>query len=274
MKLKKILSYYYRKAFPRKVQVVPVRIAGYSLFVYEGTLGKTDKDDAWFHALAQQHSVVYDVGCNVGHTALLACLNERDKTMVLIDPNSDALRIAAENLARNGMVDNKTFITAFAGDTTGEQQKFYTVGTGAAGSMYATHAETAAAVGAFSMVDTQTIDDIVLQTQHTPTLVKIDVEGAEALVLQGACQLAEQQQTVFMVEMHAPPELPMVVNAQRILNWCEANSYSAYYMSQHIQLTDAQQLASRGRCHLLLLPADMLYPAALLAINEGDEISN
>jgi methyltransferase, FkbM family len=272
MKLKKILSYYYRRAFPRKAKVVAVQVGGQSLFVYEGSLGKTDKDDAWFHALARQHSVVYDVGANVGHTAMLACLHQRDKTMVLIDPNPEALRAAADNLARNKMMDNKTFIAAFAGNTSGEQQKFYTVGTGAAGSMYATHAETAAAVGAHSMVDTLTIDDIILQTQHTPTLVKIDVEGAEALALQGATQLAAQQQAVFMVEMHAPPELPMVVNAQRILNWCGDNGYTAWYMSQHTQLTDAQQLASRGRCHLLLLPTNMLYPAALLPIDEGDEI--
>ena len=120
MKLKKILSYHYRRLFPRKPKVTHVRIAGHTLQVYEGSLGKTDKDDAWFHKLAQQHDVVYDVGANVGHTAMLACLGNPGKTMVLIDPNAEALRIAADNLARNGMTDNKTFITAFADRTSGE----------------------------------------------------------------------------------------------------------------------------------------------------------
>jgi FkbM family methyltransferase len=94
---------------------------------------------------------------------------------------------------------NKTFITAFVADKAGQQQKFYTLGAGAAGSMFASHARSASFAWSYYMVDTTTIDEIVKQTGIVPGLVKIDVEGAESMALQGATELAKQQKTMFMV---------------------------------------------------------------------------
>ena len=106
------------------------------------------------------------------------------------------------------------------GDTTGETIPFYTVGTGAAGSMYKGHAQTAASIGSVQDVTTTTVDQLVKQLGWVPDLIKIDVEGAEAKVLEGARETSATIRPWFMVEMHSPPELPMAQNAKLVLDWC------------------------------------------------------
>lgn len=257
----------------QKKSTEQVALGGKVLTVAAGTINKkADKDDAWWYALSRRYDVIYDIGANVGYSTILACLNDTGKTVLLADPNPLALEVARQNLERNGMELNKYYINTFAGEQKGEQIKFYTLGTGSAGSMFGSHADSAKAVNAWYMVDTTTLDDMVAETGIAPQLVKIDVEAAESYVLAGATVLASQQQAIFMVEMHAPPEMPMLKNAGLVLDWCTANSYQAYYMKEHTMLASPEQVAHRGRCHLLLLPSAMPYPEYLKAIGEGDEI--
>ncbi|MCB9046883.1 MAG: FkbM family methyltransferase [Chitinophagales bacterium] len=273
MKIRKIISAYRTKLLGTKTQYEEVGLLGRVLTVSVGTINKkTDKDDAWWYALAARYNKIYDIGANVGYSTILACLDQPGKEIVLADPNPLALQQAKENLERNGLGEHKTYINAFAGEKKGEQVKFYTLGTGSAGSMFGSHADSAKAVNAFYMVDTTTLDDMVRETGMVPELVKIDVEAAESYVLKGATELAAKQQTVFMVEMHAPSEMPMLKNAGLILDWCVANQYSAHYLKEHAPLTSPEQIAHRGRCHLLLLPEGMAYPEYLRSITEGDEV--
>ncbi len=267
------MSAYKTKLFGQKPGVEQVMLAGRELTASVGTINKkADKDDAWWYALASRYEIIFDIGANVGYSSILACLKNSTKTILLADPNPQALEQAKHNLERNAMGENKWYINAFAGERKGEQVKFYTLGTGSAGSMFGSHADSAKAVNAWYMVDTTTLDDIITETGITPQLVKIDVEAAESYVLNGATWLARQQQAVFMVEMHAPPEMPMLKNAELVLNWCTANIYSAYYMKEHKLLESPGQIAHRGRCHLLLLPSAMPYPEYMKEIQEGDEI--
>ncbi len=257
----------------RKPGIEDVILGSRKVTAFIGTINKkADKDDAWWYALSQKYEIIFDIGANVGYSSILACLNEHNKTVLLADPNPLALEHARQNLERNGMGLNKSYTNAFVGEQKGGQVKFYTLGTGSAGSMFGSHADSAKAVNAWYMVDTTTLDDIVAETGIVPQLVKIDVEAAESYVLKGATELAQKQQSVFMVEMHAPPEMPMLKNAGLVLDWCTANNYSAYYMKEHRLLESPEQIAHRGRCHLLLLPADMPYPEYLKAIGEGDEV--
>lgn len=273
VKIRKLISAYKTKLFGKKAGVEEIILGSKSLKVYAGTINKkADKDDAWWYALAIKYDIIFDIGANVGFSTILACLEDSSKTVLLADPNPLALEEARHNLERNGMGVNKRFINAFVGEQKGDKVKFYTLGTGSAGSIFGSHADSAKAVNAWYMVDTTTLDDMVAETGILPQLVKIDVEAAESYVLNGASELAKKQQAVFMVEMHAPPEMPMLKNAGLVLNWCAANNYRAYYMKEHSLVTNAEHIAHRGRCHLLLLPASMPYPQYLKEIQEGDEI--
>lgn len=228
-----------------------------------------DYDDAWFYELSKSSETIFDIGASIGFTGLLSAMCPTTKKILLVDPNPLALSIAAKNLIMNNLAHKCLFYSGFIGDKDGGQVKFYTVGAGAAGSIFKGHAKTAFSSNSFFMVNTTTLDKLSGQFELIPDLVKIDVEGAESLVLAGAIKMAEKKQTRFMIEMHSPPELTMKENGERIIKWCRGVSYAAWYMKEAEQLLDAHQIAHRGKCHLLLQPSEWPYPESLKQIKQG-----
>ena len=105
-------------------------------------------------------------------------------------------------------------------------------------------------------------------------LVKIDVEGAEREALSGARAFVSENSPRIMVEMHAPPELPMADNARSVLDWCDETDYSAWYLAKHEPLRTPDQIAHRGRCHLLLQPSGLPYPSGLDQVTQGASIAS
>ena len=64
-------------------------------------------------------------------------------------------------------------------------------------------------------------------------------------------------------------ELPMRENARHVLDWCQHESYQAWYLKTKMKVVTPEQIAGRGRCHLLLLPEDQELPAALVGLEQG-----
>lgn len=251
-------------------RIETVSLFGQPCQVIRGTLRSgVDYDDAWLVALGREARVVFDVGCNIGQSGVLLLCGGHVQRIVMIDPNPIALSQAAENLFMNGWAARSRFVCAFAAERSDDVQKFYTVGAGAAGSMFADFAKTASGLGASSLVPTVTLDELVETQQLIPDLIKVDVEGAEGLVLQGATGLAGRRTARFFVEMHSGPHLSMTENAARVLDWCRQAGYRAWYLKLMSELTDSAQIAGRGRCHLLLLPAGVELPASLLSLEQG-----
>jgi FkbM family methyltransferase len=270
-KIKKILGYYLLK---EKIHFVNLEIAGFKLRGVKGTeRKKPDQDDAWFFELAKHHKVIYDIGANIGYMALLAAIQPNNERIVLVDPNPEALSKAAQNLIINGFGIKCNFIPSFIGNRDGESIKFYTVGSGEAGSIYPGHAQTASLINSFYYVNQLTIDSLVEQLHCFPDLIKIDIEGAEYLALEGAIKTASYFKTTFMIEMHSPPELPMNENAKLIMDWCNRNDYKPFYMRDGVELKESIQIAQRGKCHLLLIPNGNPYPNYLKNINQSSSIS-
>lgn len=275
MKLRKLLSAYKNKFLGSNLKLVQANLIGRQLKVYAGTIGgHVDKDDAWFYALSLHHKSIFDIGANVGYTSILSSVADPNKKIVLVDPNPEALSYASGNLIKNDLSINKIFIPSFVSEKSGEKVKFYTIGAGQAGSMFATAADSARITNSFYWVNTLTIDDISELTGITPDLIKIDVEGAESLALNGASKVAKLKKTNFFVEMHAPEELPMEKNATLVLEWCKLNGYQAHYLKDHVVMNDPKMIAHRGKCHLFLLPVGVEYPAYLKGIKEGAQLPN
>ena len=251
----------------------PHRLLGQDLLLRDGTVpGRIDYDDAWFHACASHAENIFDVGANVGHSALMALLCGNVKQVVLVEANWEALSVAAENLVRNQLSARARFISAFAAEATNDSVDFWTVGTGAAGSMFASHASSAAKSGSVRRVSTITLDSLSDVLEVVPDLVKIDVEGAEIKVLRGAGTLASHLKTRFLVEMHSMAELTMLANARQVLEWAHAAGYAAWYMSEASRLEAPETIQHRGRCHLVLQPREWPYPEWLARIPQSAQL--
>lgn len=270
-KLKKIVGSYLRKEkLYQNTNLCGVELKTLPQSIRE----KVDQDDAWFFALSQHCEKVFDLGCNIGYTSLIAAVQKNNKAILLVDPNPEALAKAAQNMIINGFGIKSKFITAFVGEKDGERIRFYTVGTGAAGSMFSSHAETAAAMNLYYEVEKITIDTLVDKVGFVPDLIKIDVEGAESFALLGAKKTAAEQKAKFFIEMHSPKELPMKQNAQLVLDWCSDNNYKAFYLKDMIELDNSDMIAHRGKCHLLLVPKNESIPQYLKNIKERSPLPN
>lgn len=270
---RKIAAAFFSKLSNRKQPLEKGRFGGFELSAVKGTLRLTsDYDDAWMYALLGHFDNIFDIGSNVGFCSLMAKVQGKRKKILLVDPNPEALSVASKNLILNNLCVQCDFANYFVGEKDGEQIKFWSLGTDAAGSMFKGHAHTAAAMNEFFYVPTVTIDTLVENVGWKPDFVKVDVEGAECLALQGTHKLAQEHAVVFMVEMHATPETNMTENTQRVLNWCTRESYNSWYMSTSEQLLDPNTLKDRGRCHLMLIPNNQPYPDYLKNIKQGQAI--
>ena len=271
MLIKRIVSRIYQ--YIDKKKVVDSDFLGVNLKCIWGTIRpEPEKDDAWLYSLVAEAECYYDIGANTGQTALMA-LVQGDKRVVLVDPNPEALALAAQNITMNGLGRRSNYFSAFVSSKNGEKVKFFTVGSGEAGSAFPSHASTARKQNCFSIVDTVTLDSICDYYGDVPDLVKVDVEGAELSVLDGAREIAKKSCTTFFVEMHALEERSMLENASGVLKWCKDSSYTAYYLKEHEILDDPQSISHRGRCHLLLLPKGKVYPEHLKTIPQGAPIT-
>lgn len=275
MQIKTILKALSYKIKNKESKWVSKRLCGIPLQVVEGTIReKTDQDDTWWFYLAKHHTCIFDIGCNIGYTAIISQIQHPNRQMLLVDPNPKALQLAANNLIANGLGNRVQYMSAFVGNTVDETVKFYTLGSGAAGSMYASHAQTASSLNAHMDAKTVTLDYLYDYYKIAPDLVKIDVEGAETLVIEACKKLAKETQCTFFIEMHNVEGLGMEVAGQYMLDWCNEMDYKAWYLKEGIELIDAGTIKGRGKCHLLLLPNDKPYPDYLMGIPQYAPLPN
>ena len=229
----------------------------------------TDYDDAWFLRCCLEAEHVYDVGANVGLKAVVAAIVDTVKTITLIEANPKAMLMAAEHLISNDLVDRCRFVRKIVAERAGETLRFWTTGVDAASSLYEGHAHTARSRGSWIDVQSTTLDRLAADNGTPPDFIKIDVEGAESRVLEGARVVALERRPRLLVEMHSNAQIEMHKNGERILAWCASVRYRAWYLSRRTELCEAAQIARRGRCHLLLQSADMAPPVDLMEIPQG-----
>ena len=262
-----------RRLFPDIPQVlVKYKFLGREFAVRDGAIReKPDYDDAWLYFLGSKVESVFDIGSNVGQAALLLYASNKNLKLLCVDPNPAALSIAAENLIRNNFISKTSFECSFVSDHENQEVNFYTIFEGAAGSMWQEHAVSAAKKNCHFTVNTSTIDKLC-DKHGIPNLIKVDVEGAEYLVLNGSRSCLSTGKTFFIIEMHSNPHLPMVENAKIILDLCVIYGYRVWYLSKKEWIDSPDQVRDRGRCHFLLVPPGKELFPGIETISQSDPI--
>ena len=99
--------------------------------------------------------------------------------------------------------------------------------------------------------------------------MKIDVEGHEHQVLEGAKETALNKKTNFLVEIHSSTLLPIKVNLKRVISWAKMVNYKVLYLAKMQFIDDPDYIKNRGRFHLLLAPKTFTPSSRLISIREG-----
>ena len=136
--------------------------------------------------------VVFDVGAHVGFYSLLASrLVGPAGRVVAFEPLPRNLELLERHFSHNA-TSNVTVVKAAVGERTGEE-RFAGKGEPSMGSL--------AAEG--ELVDLVCIDDLVDRGDvPPPRLIKIDVEGAESRVLQGAAATLAKHRPAILLAAH------------------------------------------------------------------------
>ena len=166
---------------------------------------------AAFTALTLRTPVIWDVGGHIGYHALGFAAHQPAARVVSFEPNPANLARLRVNLDRNAdlaaridvvptaLADRSGDLTLVASDDVdgGGSSCSFLAGseTPFAGATYDAFGRTTVAV--------RTIDDLAYDGgRPAPSLIKVDVEGAELMVLRGASRTIDQLAPAWLIEVH------------------------------------------------------------------------
>lgn len=160
---------------------------------------------AAMHRFVKSGSCVLDVGSNWGlHTLLLSRLAGAQGRVLAFEPVPEVFAELQWHLAANNC-QNVTAIRCALAEREGEQM-FSRGATAAEGSLDQGIAGSEPAGGGF-VVPVKTVDGMVDQyAMGRVDFIKIDVEGAESRVLEGATKTIERYRPRLIIELHNPDQ--------------------------------------------------------------------
>lgn len=195
----------YREGAVRRIWRGPCRALRYRIFPEYGLSplhGGWERDA---QGLMVKHitpdAVVYDVGANYGiHTLLMARLATKG-TVYAFEPMPAIMHALRENVALNGF-RNVRFVPLALSNESGTAE-FVTGHHRGAG-----HLRSAGtSEGTRSQVETCSIDEFVYSRANpAPTFLKVDVEGAESQVLEGAVRVLAEARPIILLDLHTPEQ--------------------------------------------------------------------
>ncbi len=146
-----------------------------------------------------------DVGANVGVYSLLASTIPGIEVWAF-EPASVAAERAAENIRRNGLEGRCHLLKAAVGRS--RQQGYLTVGLGTMNRITKSPSGEPTTHEGIEAVEIVSLDDVIPATaQAAVAVLKIDVEGEEMAVLEGAVNLLARSNAIVIVEPNEPTQL-------------------------------------------------------------------
>ena len=177
---------------------------GYWLGSYEMQKRKAFEDEI------PSGAVVYDIGANVGYYSLLAATLVGDEGWVYaFEPLPRNVAFLKRHVALNKL-ENVTVIEAAASQTSGEA--YFDLGASSAMGHLADSGEI--------RVTKVSLDEMLAEgALRPPDYMKVDVEGAEYEVLQGARKLLEEHHPILFLDTHQREAHEPVIELLRELGY-------------------------------------------------------
>lgn len=183
---------------------------------------------------------VIDVGANIGLFTVLFSNKIHDKRRVLaIEPTPSSLKYLNSNIKRNNCIDNVIVYDGIATDQNG----IYSLNVVDGREEYSSlgklvHPDIKSNDSLNIEVKGDKIDNLVKKLGLEPGFIKIDVEGAEFLVLQGAWKTIIKNRPVILSELSENMLSYQGSSCEDVFNWFRKLNYNIY---DAIKLTPVKQ---------------------------------
>jgi len=185
----------------------------------------------WLRRVVKPGGCVIDIGANVGQMTLEAAhLVGPTGRVVAVEPAPGNVKVLRTHVIGNGFEDRVTIIEAACGSRDNQEIVLHILGD-AVDSIGSGHSERKQLHEGPSVefkVPVITLDRIAVD--HPPTVVKIDVEGAELNVLEGAAKALSTYRPVVQIGFH-PFAFDDAIGASRqLLDRMESFGYSTSHI--------------------------------------------
>ncbi|MGB7220054.1 MAG: FkbM family methyltransferase [Vicinamibacterales bacterium] len=191
---------------------------------------------------------VWDIGANHGRMTLL-CARHGASRVLAVEPSTANIDVLRQHLAANpSLAERIDVLNVAISDHDGDVELLVNQSDGAVCQIRASgvRAYDSDPATTIATIASHRLDSLAQSRGSAPALVKIDVEGAEALVLEGASRLLATSRPIFIVEVHN------VEAGRACLDLFEAARYSCERISAGGKLLPINIDVSHG--HLLARP--------------------
>ncbi len=212
----------YRIPGPEWVKVLAGPLEGAELYIAVGSTDTWAKMaagvadlflfDALKSAAKVEGACIWDIGAHFGyHSLVFASLVGPQGKVVAFEPNPANIGRFKMHLDRNPALAKRIILKeAAVADRTGETSFMMndSIESGVSTGSHLTGVNTPLTSDNYTLFKPQTVklvtvDDLVASSQApAPTVLKIDVEGAEGLVLKGAAATIERYHPLLLIEIH------------------------------------------------------------------------
>lgn len=176
--------------------------------------------------------IIYDIGAHIGyHTLNFAYRVGLDGRVFSFEPHPSHIERLKLNLSENEDLAARVTLTQVAIGEKSERLQFIfqesveSIENGRSSASFIEGASTPLPSSYYSdfattEVDVKKLDDLVKDSRYPPPeLIKIDVEGAESLVIMGALETLHEYKPIILVEIHSPANMLHVVTLLQPLGY-------------------------------------------------------
>lgn len=210
---------------------IPAKQGGKFLFLHPYFMnhGQCEPDlQSYLKSTLQSGDTFIDVGANFGfHTLLASKLVGKKGKVIAFEPSPSNLEILQYH-SRVNFANNVSIISKAVGDVANTLVPFVLVDGGKHASNSLTIADDVPYISAdqkqITEVPLTTIDKTCSEQNLVPDVIKIDVEGAELLVLKGAKNTIEKCKPTILIGIH-PFWMPKEQTSKDVINFFHKHQY-------------------------------------------------
>lgn len=158
-----------------------------------------------FASLVQPDRDVIDVGANIGLFTVLAGKMVTTGRVLAAEPTAGAFARLCGNVERNGVSGRAILYNGLVAQSDSTATLNVVNGREEYSSMASiVHPSAAGDISEVFSIQTRSIDSLVAEHGLRPALIKVDVEGAEGMVFEGAEKTLKEQRPIVLSEFSRP----------------------------------------------------------------------